>query len=151
VEFFFEGKTDLHFLEGTMDAAAYQQILQKYLVNTELSDDFKVLQDGAPPHTATSTWEFIDEAGIEMIQDPPGSPELNPIENVWGWIKDKINSENPRTLVDLKARIQFWWDNIPQTTIQQFISHNKTVCNDIVVAGGGTIAEEHRPKLQRLR
>jgi transposase len=139
-----EGRTKLCFIEGTVDADKYQDILMRYLVRPHLIDQMEVLQDGAKPHTAGSTWEFIDEQGIDMVQNPAYSPELNAIEKVWGWIKHEVNKQNIQTMDELKQWIEHYWDNIPQATIQQFIRHNTTVVNDIIVAEGGTITEENR-------
>jgi transposase len=143
-----EGKTELCFIEGGVNSAVYQNILMKYLVRPGLSEEKEILQDGAPAHRAESTWEFIDEQGIDMRQNPGYSPELNPIEKVWGWIKHEVNKHNPATSDELKKLIQKYWNEIPQTTILQFIQHNTTVVNDIIVSGGDIIAEPNRHRLK---
>jgi transposase len=136
------GKTDICFVDTTMDRWVYIDVLKKYLVEPHLTVHHEVLQDGAKPHTADDTWEFIDEQGIDMRQNPPNSPELNPIEKVWGWMKNEINKHTITSMGELKELVNKYWNEIPQTTIQQFISHNKTVVNEIVVAGGDTIADK---------
>lgn len=142
----FEGKTELCFIEGGVDSKKYQDILMKFLVRPHLTENMEVLQDGAPAHRAEATWEFIDQQGIDMIANPGYSPELNPIEKVWGWIKHEVNKHNIQTIAELKQWIQHYWDHIPQTTIQQFIKHNSTVVNDIIAAEGGTITEPNRTR-----
>jgi transposase len=145
-----EGRTELCFIEGTVDAKKYQQILNRYLVQSELTEGKEVLQDGARPHTAESTLEFMDEKGIDLIQNPPSSPDLNPIEKVWGWIKHKANEQFPDNLADLKQLIQQLWKEIPQSLIQQFISHNSTVVNDIIQSEGNIITEPNRHHKHQL-
>lgn len=142
----YDGKTELCFIEGIVDQYKYQQIISKYLVQAELIEGSEVLQDGAKAHTAHSTLEFMDQKGIDLIQNPPSSPELNPIEKVWGWIKHEVNKHNPSTMIELKQLIQQYWDNIPQDTIRQFIKHNSTVVNDIIASAGGTITEPNRTR-----
>ena len=39
--------------------------------------------------------EFLRENNIEFLDWPPYSPDLNPIENVWQWIKIKLETEFP--------------------------------------------------------
>jgi transposase len=139
-----DGRTELCFMDGTVDADKYQQILYRYLIRPHLCEDKEVLQDGAPAHTAKSTLEFIDEADITVRQNPASSPELNPIEKVWGWMKDEIDKLKPQIDREYIEIIQHTWDTIPQSVIQQFISHNSTVVNDLIAAGGGTIIEPNR-------
>jgi transposase len=139
-----EGRTELCFIEGNVDAKKYQQILNRYLVQPELVEAKEVLQDGARPHIAESTLEFMDEKGIDLIQNPPSSPDLNPIEKAWGWIKHEANQQFPDNLEDLKQLIQKLWNEMPQSLIQQFISHNSTVVNDIIQSEGNIITEPNR-------
>jgi transposase len=47
----------------------------------------RVLQDNAAPHTSASTRDFLDNFEFELVEDyPPMSPDINPIERVWGWM-----------------------------------------------------------------
>ena len=49
------------------------------------------LQDGAPCHRAkmVTAW-FKDRPNIQLIRWPGNSPDLNPIENVWAWMKRRL-------------------------------------------------------------
>jgi len=41
-----------------------------------------LMQDRAPGHKAAGTLEDMDEQGIEAVEWPPYSPDLNPIKTV---------------------------------------------------------------------
>jgi DDE superfamily endonuclease len=137
------GRTDLCVIEGTVDAEKYQQILDHYLVRPGYTLEFDVLQDQATAHTAQSTDEFISEQGITMIDNPRSSPELNPIEKVWGWIKHEANKNLPGSLEEFKQLILKLWNEMDQNLINQYIENNPSIVNQIIEARGTNIQEKH--------
>ena len=46
------------------------------------------MQDNAPGHAAEYTIQELKDRGIPVIEWPPYSPDLNPIEVVWNIMKD---------------------------------------------------------------
>ncbi len=53
---------------------------------TELSFQY----DNASVHDNRYTNAWLQANGIQYIWWPAKSPDLNPIENVWSWMKDHI-------------------------------------------------------------
>jgi len=49
--------------------------------------------DNAPPHRAKKTKIYTKLRGIYMFPRPANSPDLNIIENVWLFIKNKLNND----------------------------------------------------------
>jgi len=43
---------------------------------------------------------------------PPNSPDLNPIEGIWLYLKDRIRAREPRTLEELEQVAFEEWDQI---------------------------------------
>jgi len=52
--------------------------------------DFIFQQDLVPAHTAKSTKTWFNDHGITVLDWPANSPDLNPIENLWGIAKRKM-------------------------------------------------------------
>ena len=72
-------------------------------------------QDGAPAHTAKSVKAFLAQEGIEVLDWPGNSPDLNPIENLWAIMKSRMASQtftNRQQL--LEAIIRSWFHDIGQ-------------------------------------
>ena len=51
-----------------------------------------IVLDNASFHKNKRTKELIERAGCRLIYLPPYSPDLNPIEKFWSWLKRKIRS-----------------------------------------------------------
>ena len=73
----------------------------------------------------------VQSAKVIPVMDwPPYSPDLNPIEMVWGWLKDWITTNHPE-LIDmgdnedayqaLYAAMKEGWESIPQEKIDNLI------------------------------
>ncbi|KAJ5700997.1 hypothetical protein N7493_003005 [Penicillium malachiteum] len=84
--------------------------------------DAYLMQDGAGPHHAyTTTAEFYDrDINIEDAWHPSVSPDLNPQENIWNWLKEDVSKQCGINNIP-KARhhiliqyIQQAWDRLPE-------------------------------------
>ena len=56
-----------------------------------------LVQDNAPSHKAKSTLKYFGEQDKFTVLHnwPPRSPDLNVIENMWGWLSGKFSIRNP--------------------------------------------------------
>ena len=93
----------------------FQQFLN--CLSQQLGDDYAILQiDQASAHTSAAIrWP---ENIIPLLQ-PPHSPELNPIERLWQFLKKSLHNELFSSLQDLRTRIQQLFD---QLTFEQVMS-----------------------------
>ncbi len=57
--------------------------------------DFIFQQDLAPVHTAKCTKIWLNDHGVGVLDWPANSPDLNPIENIWGIVKRKMRDTRP--------------------------------------------------------
>src|SRR5258705_3208437 len=92
----------LHIVEGTINATAYQKVLQENLLPVipllHPEDEFPFQQDGTPCRTASTTLRWLEDHNIPTLTNwPPNSPDMNPIENVWRKMKRRFRKLRPRT------------------------------------------------------
>eukprot|EP00744_Colponema_vietnamica_P033945 GILI01056666.1.p2 GENE.GILI01056666.1~~GILI01056666.1.p2 ORF type:complete len:104 (+),score=19.89 GILI01056666.1:75-386(+) len=81
------------------------------------------MQDGAP----SGTMAYLARKGQKVIEDwPPYSPDLNPIENLWSHLDQKIAERAPNTLEGLIATAKAVWAEIPMDFINNFTRSFKT-------------------------
>ncbi len=64
--------------------------------------DFIFQQDLAPAHTAKRKPKLVNDHGVGVLDWPANSPDLNPIENLWGIVKRKMRTRDPENADELR-------------------------------------------------
>ena len=114
--FSYYGVGELTFIDTKMDAPYYCNMLSSCLFSSVRKmglDEFIFVQDNDPKHTSKLAKGFFSENNIDVEPWPPQSPDFNPLENIWGYIKNKIGDKIFKTKDELKTEIKRQWDNIP--------------------------------------
>lgn len=101
----------------------------------------RLMQDNAPAHAGAATQSELLERRIEAIDWPPYSPDLNPIENCWNWMKDyqdKMWGDEVCSLKVERARISECWQNaVTDERLKRLIAEMPARCAAVVAANGG--------------
>ncbi len=106
------GRGGLHFLPKgtTMNGANYCELLKDKLeiwMGCRQCDHFQ--QDNGSCHMAKVVTKWLTLQNIAVIQFPPNSPDLNPIENLWYLIKTKVAGKKVSSIIALKEAITQVW------------------------------------------
>jgi transposase len=107
-------RSELKFLEGSQDASSYVGTLQSHLLPFFDPATQIFQQDNAPIHTATLTRQWLQAQNVQVLAWPALSPDLNPIENVWGVLTQQVyaNGRQYGSVSELKRAILASWASL---------------------------------------
>lgn len=114
--------------EGQKSRVDYVKVLKQHLLpflesNPQPFWERCVLfqQDNAPIHTAMVAQFFFLDNGIACLPWPAQSPDLNPIELVWAWMKHHVGKQHHGSCGALIAAIHEAWEAIPSNYLKSLI------------------------------
>jgi hypothetical protein len=130
-------------LERRMDQHVYKEILEDELCRTveyygmEV-DQVVFQQDNDPKHTAKSIKEWLAEQRFDVLEWPPQSPDLNPIEHLWAHLKQQLNKYEtaPKGIIELWSRVEEEWNKIDQATCMNLIESMPRRVRAVIKAKG---------------
>ena len=63
--------------------------------------------------------QFYQKNNIKVIDWTPYSLDLNPIENLWSIIKDKLKGKKFISMSSLKSKLIKFWENIDEDLVNR--------------------------------
>jgi transposase len=107
------GPGTLQPIDGMMNGDKYIDVLERKLV-PELqkfpAGDAIFQHDLAPCHTSRKVLKYMRDNKITTLQWPGNSPDINPIENLWAIIKQRLRSRDCTTKTKvIEAVVSIWF------------------------------------------
>ncbi len=111
------GTGELQFIEGTMNANMYCDILKQRLGRREVFQ-----HDNDPKHTSKTTTALLKKLRVKMMDWPSMSPDLNPIEHLWGILKQKVEECKVSNIHQLHDVVMEEWKRTPVATCEALVN-----------------------------
>lgn len=118
--------------QGTFNGVAIVRFLKK--MKQHLKNKLTLIWDGASIHNSQPVKEFLQEQSTEnrriwLEKLPTYSPELNPAQQVWHYLKNVLlKNQVSKTLTELKEKVVAAMQTIKndKELIKSFFRHPKT-------------------------
>ena len=111
---------------------------QHYWHDKEIPLEMFSLQHSDNAHL---TKDFFQRNNVTLLDHPACSPDLNPIENIWGWMAREVykNGHQFQTVDALREAIFTTWSNVPTSLLETLASSMpKRIFEAINKNGGAT-------------
>jgi hypothetical protein len=130
-------------VEERLTALVYRDILEQALLPSVLpifGNNFVFQQDNCPIHTAHLIRDFLQTNEVTTLDWPARSPDLNPIENIWGIMAKEINTKIlPQNRQELIQSISDTWEQISVDCVQRTVLSMPRRLQMVIDGNGDTI------------
>ena len=131
-------------IDGGMDAELYTNILNDELQQTVQYfgmqlENIIFQHDNDPKHTSRKAQKWLEDHHVRILKWPAQSPDLNPIEHLWNYLKRKLAEYNepPQGMIELWERVEAEWEKIPQNICTELIDTMPKRIKAVIKAKGG--------------
>ncbi len=125
--------------KGICSKAYLQEVLQPVIfpLFDDLGPDYIFMEDGAKVHLGHARRQRLQH-GVRTMSWPPCSPDLNPIEKVWRWMKEELNKMpyKPRTKEHLMEVLQALWDRVDPVDYRKYTERLTVKIEDLIAVKG---------------
>lgn len=137
------GTCELQFLTANMNAINYKKVLETafpHFKNVFGNLPWTFQHDNAPIHTARMVKSWIVAQNVSLMQWPPYSPDINIIENVWGWLARKVYESGKQysNKEELIQGIKDAWSSISLNYIGKLYESLPSRIYEVILNKGGS-------------
>jgi transposase len=133
----------LYIFNENMDGAMLKGILGTHLIESaELhfdvahAEQWWFLQDNYPKHKSTLVRTWLFNHGIQCIDFPPYSSDLNPIEHVWADVARRVEQYQCETMEELQDIVAEEWEKTDKELLLTLARSMPERCQAVIDAQG---------------
>jgi len=139
--FAWSGVGNLVKITGILTANMYIDILRENLeaslLQVGLENNFVFQQDNDPKHKAKITQTFFKLSRIKVLDWPPQSPDLNPIENLWSILDKKVDKTGVTNTENYFVALKKAWEELDEKYLQNLMESMPKRLQTVIKAKGG--------------
>ena len=122
--------TNICIMNGNINSAGYQSALENHLLPYIVEGEC-LMHDNATIHVSISTRAWLQAHELRSLDWPSRSPDLNPVENVWGILTRRVYAEGKQysTVEELRQAIVSHWSSLGAEEVKTL---TKSMCNRIL-------------------
>jgi len=103
---------------------------------TDPPEPYYVLQDNDPKHTSILVQTWFHNNGITLVDYPPYSTDLNPIEHRWASMARRIEARPASTMEQLQDIVAEEWERTPLDLLRTLAHSMPARCQAVIGAKG---------------
>ena len=136
-----KGATNLHIYKENLEGKVYCQILAERKIEMErlFPEGYYYFYDRHSVHKSKVFNDWAKDNGIFPNLLPRKSSDLNPIENIWGWLKGSVGKEAPKSEAALIRSLKRNWKKMNKNFILPYINSLYERCEKCIKAKGDYI------------
>lgn len=140
--FNYHNRTPICKVSGRLNSQGYINLLENVLLDfldEEPTCDSIFQQDNAAIHVSQASRTWFQEKQIPIMSWPARSPDLNPIENMWGNLARQVYAGGRKfqSVEELRKTVSQEWAKIPQAEFQNMINSMPNRIFEVIQKSGG--------------
>lgn len=135
------GIASIHLFRENMNSAKYRDILRDHHLpgarrTFGIRCQWFFAHDNDRKHTSRLVRDYLRTARVRVLAWPAKSPDLNPVENVWSLLTQKVHDESPNTVDELEAAILRASQSIDVNVFRHLVDSIPTRLQAVIDADG---------------
>ena len=114
---------------GSFDSETYRVIVDNHILPFIYNihggtDGFVLQEDNCGPHRSKNIATYLANEDVTRMKWPSQSPDLNPIENVWGLMKVRLRKRpvHPKNPFELFCILSQMWNTLPDSYFRNLVA-----------------------------
>ena len=142
--FCYRGLGHLYIFSDNLKAKLLRTILGQNLIQSahmhyeqDPPELWWLLQDNDPKHESVLVRSWLHNHGIHVLDFPPYSPDLNPIEHLWKDMARRVEARPASTMEELQDVVAEEWERTSLDLLRTLAHSMPARCQAVIDAKGG--------------